>query len=278
MFIWAPYKKGKSVKELVVVILGSLWPLKIKQIHNHLKQDINIDVSYQAVYKSILELNKEGILTKTENGWQLSFEWITNTYNFFHKLKDSYRGNPLFNSFIKEGNIITINLKNLIELDKFYFELFDNLIANSKKKSIIFCLRHNWRPLLYPQKEYDLLQKDSKQYYFLSVGNTPLDKWCSEFEKKSGAKIKNGVNYTTACDVYVIDDLIIQIYIPKEALEKIETLFEYSKKRGDIDINNIIHNIFEKYFKIVVVINRNDELARQMRRQILDLFKIKDVQ
>lgn len=65
-------------------------------------------------------------------------------------------------------------------------------------------------------------------------------------------------------------------YIPKEVLEKVETLFNYPKKRNDIDINNVIHNIFGKYFKIVVVINRNDELARQMRHQVLDLFKEKD--
>ena len=109
------------------------------------------------------------------------------------------------------------------------------------------------------------------------MGDTPLDKWCSEFEKKSGAKIKTGANYTVACDIYVVDDSVIQVYIPKEALEKIKTLFEYSKKRSDIDINDIIHNIFEKYFKIVIVINRNDELARQIRHQILGLFEEKIV-
>jgi hypothetical protein len=267
-------KKSKSVKELIVAILSTQWPLTIKQIKTYLKQNFNCDVSYQAVYKSILELQSEGILTKKENGWQLSFDWITNTYHFFHKLKDLYGRNPFLNSFVKE-NIITITLKNLLELDKFYFELFDNLIANSKGKIVIFCLRHNWRPILYAQKEFELIKKSTKQYYFLCGGNTPLDKWCAEFEKKLGTNVKNGVNYSTACDLYIIDDSIIQIYFPKELLEKIDALFNYSKNIEDVNINDIICNIFEKYHKITIVINRNDELARQMRHQILDFFEEK---
>ncbi len=172
------------------------------------------------------------------------------------------------------SNITTINFKTLIELDDFYFDLFENSIKNSLKKRMIFCLKHNWRPLLYPHKERELIKKSPKQYYFVIEGKTSLDKWCSNFEAKSEAKTKMGSNYMVSCDLYIIGDMIIQIYLPKELAEKINSLFMYSKK-GNLDINKIIQDIFEKKSKIVVIINKNEELARQMRHQAVDIFNKK---
>ncbi len=276
MLIQESYGSINSIKDSIITLLSANWPLKVKQIHILLRKDFNFNVSYQAIHKSILELKNNNILIEAENGWQLSSDWINSSYNFFHKVKDAYKHNPFFSSLTGEGNIASLNFKTLSELDDFYFSLLENLKLNTKIKKAIFYLKHNWRPLLYPQKEYNMLQNKSVQHYILCSGNTPLDEWCAKFEQDAGAHTKNGVSSLIVGDLYVLDDLVIQIYISKEITDKIQTFFHSTEKFTDLNINWIIKDVFEKNCKIIVMINKNEEIAKQIKNQTFEMFKIKE--
>lgn len=271
MFLWSFSPKNKSTKELLIFILGSTYPLKINQINQHLKKRFNFKVSYQAIRKAILELKEKEIIEETEEGWKLSGEWINNSFNFFHKLKDSYRSNPFFNSLITEGDMTTINLKSLNELDEFFYEFLENLNLSQNKKSVIFCLNHGWRALLYPHKHNKILNDYSKECYIVYSGKTSLDDWCAKFEEKIGAFVLTGTDFNSSCDTYVIEDLVIQIYIPADTIKRINSIYSSANEKGGA-IENLLSEISQKRSKIILIINRNQSLASQIRNQIKDLF------
>jgi hypothetical protein len=166
-------------------------------------------------------------------------------------------------------------LKSLLLEYHFYFSLLENLKSDIKTKNAVFYLRHNWRPLLYPQKECTMLRNNLIQPHFLCSGNTPLDAWCAKFEQDAGAYATNGSAPMAVGDLYVIDDLVIQVYISKEMIEKIETIFNSTKEFINLDINGLIKNIFEKNSKVMLIINKNEEAAKQIKNQAFEMFKTK---
>ncbi len=262
--------KKPSVKDAIMTVLSTDWPLKIKSLHNKIKTTYNLDVSYQAIHKSLKELSDDDVLIQIDDGWQLNQDWITQSFNFFHSLKDQYRDNPLLKAINMQKGITTMNFTSLGELDDFYFNLFNYIPTGTKK--IIFHFRHNWKPLIYPQKEYKYLKKD-KQYYFLYSGETTLDKWCEKFYKNLKIKIRYEKNCADVCEVYIIDDIVIQVYFPKELIENLNLAFSSVKDVKSLDLNYFIKNLINKKFKILAVITKNNEIADKIKDYTLSLFK-----
>src|SRR3989344_136975 len=69
---------SNSTKENIIELLSTKYPLSAKKIHNILKKDYNLSLTYQATHKSLTELNKKNILEKRKQGYELNKEWIKN--------------------------------------------------------------------------------------------------------------------------------------------------------------------------------------------------------
>ena len=49
---------SKGSRETIIQILSHEWPLSTKQLHHKVKREMGIDITYQAVHKSIQEMEK----------------------------------------------------------------------------------------------------------------------------------------------------------------------------------------------------------------------------
>lgn len=68
--------KKKTVKDYIISILSSEWPLSSRKIYNILTKRYNVAVSYQAVHKAIKELIDSGIVIRGWKDLQLNLDWI----------------------------------------------------------------------------------------------------------------------------------------------------------------------------------------------------------
>jgi len=149
-------------------------------------------------------------------------------------------------------------------------------ILSSKGKEII-CIHHNqeWRPLFYLRAEYNWIRKLGElghKTYILCAGNTLVDKWCANFYKSLGCSIKLNINCASTCETVVFGDILIQIYIPNEIKKGMQKYFSKIKGMEKINQKLLIDNIFEKKTDIKVIINKDAELAEQIKKDTLSHF------
>ena len=261
-----------STKEAIVFLLSVRFPLTAKQLSVLLRKQHGLSVSYQAVHKALTQLVSEGVLKKTKQHYQLSEAWI--------KKKKSEIG-AIEAKYFQKAPSLALPQENLVfdslfEVDKFLIGSFVSIASKMNKKPVL-CLRwsHFWIPLLLSKKEYAKLVEFAHlvEAYCLSKGNTPIDKWCAVYWKKHGWKHKLGVDVASSADIVVFGDYVIQVFYPAEIRKMLENVYNKTKRVSDLDVDYFFNKIFEKKTKIPVIVLKNAELAEQLRKQTIKIFR-----
>lgn len=263
--------KPKTVKEGVVAALISEWPLSTKQLYNSLKKNYDLNVSYQAVHKMINQLMNEKVINKNGKGYSLDSDWVKNTREFSEKLEKIQSNKPV-NLKNAIGNF---ELNSLHESDMFLLDFIIENLPEKKETIMAWQWSHYWIPLFLSMKQYQKIQKLQEGFEVYSVvkGNSLVDKWCSDFWNKQGAKTKYGINFSSGVNTVAFNDYIVQVHYPTLMLEKLDKFFNNIKKIEDLDITALFNNVFLEKTKILTVINKNKELAERIKNESLKIFK-----
>lgn len=256
--------KPKTVKEGIVSLLAKDWPLSGKQIFNKLKAEFNLNVSYQAVYKTIKLLAAEEIVHKNGKEFELNREWIKKSKELSLQLESTY-SNPANKTQKEIGNF---EFNTLYESDMF---LLDYIISRlpEKKEAMAWQWSHYWIPLFISMKEYQKINeiKDNFEIYSVVRGKSAVDKWCSDFWNKNGSKTDFGKNFKASTDTIVFREYVIQAHYPTELSKKLDKFFNKAKKIEDIDVTKLFQTIFLDKTKIIMTINKNKELAERIKKE-----------
>jgi hypothetical protein len=275
--ILTPQKsKQSSTKDQIIEILSYYWPLTVKKIYYSLKKEYSRSITYQAAYKAINQLIDNNVIIKKENGYQLDLKWVKEVHNQTEIIRVNYFSEKQAAIFEQKESIHVFIFKTWFDVEKYLYYLQKSHISSLKEPQTI-CVHHNheWRPLFYLRAEYNWLKKlkeGSHKTYVLSSGNSILDKWASNFYKKSGVKIKLGQKCAEPAEIMVFSDIVVQCYIPLDLRESLDEEFKKAKKVVDLDFYSLINNIFEKESEIKVVVNHDKNLANQIIKQTLSYF------
>jgi len=269
--------KNSNTKDYVISVLSYDWPLTIKKLYNSLKKKYGYTATYQAVYKTVHDLVKENVLSKTSEGYQLNLYWLKQIHDFTEITQSNYYTKSRVNVIegVKdstvEGNFQVSTFESWFDVEKYLYYLQKNYIMNSDKKTtIVVHHNHEWRPLFYMRAEYNWIKKmieSGNKVFFLCSNSTATDNWSMGFYKKMGVKAKTGVKCAETCELVVFGDMVIQIFIPPELSAKLHSAFEKSKTVSEIDIPWLIGNVFEKKIDIKIVVNKDKSLAEQIIHQ-----------
>lgn len=271
-----------TTKDYVISLLSHDWPLTAKKLYNLMKKRYSHNVTYQAVYKVLQELLKQEIIKKTEQGYEINLYWLKEVHSFTEIVETNYyTKNRLrliegVKDARKEGNINILTFETLFDVEKYLYYLQKNYIQGSNKKEAI-CVHHNyeWRPLFYLRAEYNWIRKISDKgcrTYILCANNTAIDQWSASFYKSLGCKVKTKVNCASTCELMVFGNFVIQVYIPSLLKSSFDKYFIKIKKIEDINYNKLVEDIFEKKTEIQVVINKDKNIAEQIKEETLRNF------
>ena len=282
---FVPFSGTKhGVKDYVITILSYNWPLSVKKIYNLIKKKYSLNITYQAVYKTVHELIKMRILVRAgERNYKLNLKWLKDLHSYTELTETNYYTKKRHNLVMgildakEEGSMSLLVFETFFDVEKYLYYLQKNFVLNNNDKSVI-CIHHNheWRPLFYLRAEYNWVRKIQElggETYVLCAGRTPLDKWCAKFYKSIGLKIKTGVNCAGLSEIMVFGNLVIQIFLPSMIKNK---LHEYAVKSGSIEelkLSSLAMDVFEKKAEIKVVINKDSKLAKQIRKETMSHFK-----
>jgi len=84
--------KKRSVREAIISILSREFPLSIRKIYSKVKKEYNLDVTYQAIFKTIKEMLDDNILEKLDKEYRLNINWIKQLENEVDIIKKNYLG------------------------------------------------------------------------------------------------------------------------------------------------------------------------------------------
>jgi len=276
--------KIKSVKDIILNILFSEQSLTARKIYSSIKKNFGKNITYQAAYKALSELTKQGVLIKKEFDYSLNKEWIDNIGETIEKIKKTYSaGTPnLFGltSFNQEGGMQTYIFDCLSRAEEYrkslqteYFKSF-----REKKEKYPYCSqsKHLRSPLVYSEKSLSLLniiKESGAKCYMVITGNSTIDEWCADFYKANGGiRIKTGINCAEKCDIMILGDIITQLYFPEEIHSYIEETYK-SSNINQINTPEFFKNVYERKIPIKIVVFKNAEIAEQLRKQVMDSFR-----
>jgi hypothetical protein len=266
--------KPKNTKDAVISILTYEWPLTLRQVFYKIKKQYGYSSTYQSVYKAIKELTEKEVLIQKEKKYEINTAWIKKVQSFTDIVETNYYAKQKFQNIagLKESkrgeDLIILNFETIFDAEKYLYYFMKTELFKKKNDRICFQLNNEWRPIYYLRAEYNYyrrLMERGHKFYFTCSGNTEIEKQLKDFYRS----IK--VNYKTLTqspphDTLIFQDFFIQIFIPEELKTKIKNFLQ--KK----DTMKLLTEVLEAKSNIKVVINKDKDLAEEIRTQIIKGF------
>lgn len=264
---------GTTTKDRILSVLSARWPLSAKKIHAALKRQGKDGITYQAIHKSLQALVSDKVLAKQGSEYLISLNWVGELKQFASRVELCYSGTAaaLF------GNIKNVEVSGDVSVLTFEsVESADRYVINFPRKTnkaAIGHARHFWWALLYLKGSFDSRTKHLGKTYGLCHGNTILDRWRVNFENAIGMSAKAGADCARTCDIYVYDDYVIQVFMPLDTVEGIDSFYEETKDMFSVDFRKLISTVYEKKAEVTVVVKKDLAMADRLRKETLSLFK-----
>ncbi|MFH1391952.1 MAG: hypothetical protein ABIH20_06585 [Candidatus Diapherotrites archaeon] len=256
--------KSKTTKDQIMHILGNEWPLSAKEIFNKIHKEFTSDISYQAIHKTTIELENEGMVGKIDNKYSIKLDWVKNSKRMLDDLEERITKNNE-----GEKKIRVINCKSYHEFGRTLLELFADEVDNKTYKDPVSFHNHMWWIFTLQKDEYYWFKKTGETKCIMACkGNTLVDKFTSMAYKTIGHKVKLGVDYESNCDIVVSDNRVYQIYFPEKIKSMVKKATTEVKDSIDAFTKNYPEQMFEEKGTIKIIITKDRELANHLKKEI----------
>ncbi len=89
-----PREKKKPLKNMIIYTLVSEWPLTVRKIYGKVKTSNGINVTYQAVFKTVKELVDKDVLVENDKKYMLNIGWVNMVRDTADMMKKRYLQAP----------------------------------------------------------------------------------------------------------------------------------------------------------------------------------------
>ncbi len=260
--------KVKTSRDAVISILSDAKPLTAKEIYTRVMREFGMNITYQAIYKTLKEIESEGILKKDKDRYSIDFIWIENNKKLLEDLEKKLLEKSAEN---KESTVIesdTYHGFGRILLQRFAHDFDKGIFTETCSFQ-----NHLWWTLALQKDEYDWFKKIGKaKAHIVCKNNTLFDKCMATVYRLAGHKVKLGINYNSNCDLVVYSSKIYQIYLPEKLKSDIDNSTKELKNSLGLFKKDYQNIMYSKTDKIKIIIIEDKELASQIRNQIKSEF------
>lgn len=268
-----PKLAPKTVKEKIIVLLASEFPLTVKELKIKIKTSFNESVSYQSVHKELNHLIGDEILRCENKKYLLNIEWIKQVGLFSDLILSNYTSQKKhsINKLLElknDGDSMSFDFESYAQLDNYFFELIDYFNEFFEKdKTILMHYSHNWWPIMYPLREKEVISKLKSKIYGVCGSNSNIDKYCSSFEKTIGLHVLFTNNPKLHWNINVMGDLIFSFYGDDTINKDINDFFKKYKDLKTIDLKGLT-DILQKKGKFRVLVVKDSQFAQNVLEEL----------
>lgn len=269
-----PKLDPKTVKEKIIVILSSDYPLSIKEIKSKISLSFSQVVSYQAVHKELNQLIKESIIISQDKKYLLDLTWVKEVSLFSDLILSNYskQKRHSINKLLElknNGDSLSFEFSSLIEIDLYMLEILANFNQIfDKDKKIIMHYTHNWVPFVAPLKEKEVMEGLGSRYYSFCKGKCPLDQYACDYERSIGRNVLQTDNEDINWNVNIIGDLVFSYYCEQKIINEVEKFFESATECKDLNLSKLIDILKKKgQFRVLILKDRNlaDKISQELQ-------------
>ena len=263
----------KTVKEKIIVLLASEFPLTVKDLKLKLKANFNESVSYQSVHKELNHLIADEIIICENKKYLLNIEWIKQVGLFSDLILSNYTSQKKhsINKLLElknDGDSLSFDFESYAQLDNYFLELIDYFNEFFEKdKRILMHYTHNWWPLVYPLREKEVVSKLKSEIYGVCGANSNIDKFCSHFEKSIGIKVIHSTNAHLHWHLNIMGDLIFSFYGDDIINKEINAFFVKHKELKSLDLKHLT-DLLQKKGKFRVLVVKDSQFAKSVLEEI----------
>jgi hypothetical protein len=266
--------RNGSTKDLIIELLIREWPLTARAIYSKLQREGNAPLSYQAVHKALLGLEKEKAIEKLGNGYRINPDWASDLRKFSDRIIESYRVKRAAGF----GGSKTLDFYNSFDFFRGMLNIFASrvLIEKDAPNFGAGVLRHLWWPLNFNKEEFEKfkIMGEAHDSYVVCSGDTLVDHWLKEYYLKTGfSGIKLGADYKFEDDFVVVGNYYLQVFFPEKMKKTVEELYSSARDMSDVINRGFLESLFRKKTHIRVIIIRNPALCERLRQKIMSYFK-----
>jgi len=120
-----PKLAPKTVKEKIIVLLASEFPLTVKDLKLKIKSNFNVSVSYQSVHKELNHLMSDEIIINDNKKYLLNVEWIKQVGLFSDLIVSNYTSQKKhsINKLLElknDGDSLSFDFESYAQLDNYF--------------------------------------------------------------------------------------------------------------------------------------------------------------
>src|SRR3989344_333366 len=242
---YGEYKK--IVCDIIMIILAKEYPLTIGEITKQLKNNFEVDISFQAVRKSLNNMVDRKILLVEDKKYFVNKNYILELKRITDQLlKNYFQGSKLGKVVVwseKPESHSTYVFENFIKTDQFCNEIILDWAHNLKEgedNRFFFQSPHFWYIFVQLGIESSFLKEIKAlkvKAYYLCDGKTLLDRWTKKFYDAHNIKYMiNTFSTSMKTTIAVFGDFVVQYDYSASIYEKIEEFYKVAK---DIDTTNL---------------------------------------
>ena len=161
-----------------------------------------------------------------------------------------------------------LNFDTIFDAEKYIYYFMKAELMKTQGDTICWMENYRWQPIYYLRAEYNYYKKfagKKHKFYFTGFGKSALEKECIDFYKSLGIKFRYSSEEFSS-DMLIFGEYIITLFIPEELRQKMAHFLNISDKQ------KLLSEVLEKKSSIRVMINRDKELARQIKQQTIKKF------
>lgn len=263
--------EDSSPKNKIISLLENNNGLSAKQIYQTLIKHKNYQSSYQALHKTIKQMEKEKILLKKESKYSLNAKWLNDRVHELSNILTSLEQERLSPECIEEQQSVTNSFETIEEVGNFLIDKIMQLPNPEKKPSLAL-----WR-LCYSSIGIDTSHINTLKK-ILTTGNwrvfiqedSKVNRMFGGMLKSYGLKhIKYGIKNcaTELSDKFVVGDFVTEVIYSKSIRKLWSLNYKLPKQIAQLQLEKILEGSTTLKTKIQVITTKNKELAEEYRKQ-----------
>ncbi|HLC62320.1 MAG TPA: hypothetical protein VJI52_04865 [Candidatus Nanoarchaeia archaeon] len=271
--------QNAGTKQKIFEVLSEKWPLTAKTIFEAVKKFYASELTYQAVHKTLKEMELEKMVIKKNNGYSLNVDWLQGVKKSIEQVEKRYLENNKIKIPQDFSGSIELEFDSYTDLTVSTAELIlSRQLANGPEdKEMICTLEYGWWPFKFRFEHFEILAKmmfknpDSKN---IIRKKTPFGEWIRAQYKKIGAvSAPIGTKLEIDEDIFVLGNCLVEVKFDVASKKIIEHY--YSKWKNVEDAFNEFGLKEEPKIHATMRITKNPEMAAFMRKQLESVFEVR---
>ena len=247
-------QSNPSLDERIVQLLARHGYCSAKELQAYLGGQRR-GYSLPGVYKVLRRMTDDGVILRVGDKFGLSFEWITHVNDFTTRLNDTYyRTDSLANLVDSQHKAkMSWTFTNLLRLKIFWSQLVVALLKRAPSPVLLSWNPHPWFYLVqaeHERKVLDELRRARARMFKIVAGKTPFDFRPETVWKNAPVTYsigKNPFGWEQRRYFSIVGSALIQVRLRPSTVERIEDLFQTSKKQPVIHAEDTLHLFSDKH-------------------------------